>query len=611
MDPAVTQPPSSSLAIPPDATNADRLVRATRSSRATWRRLVFLSVALSAALRFAHLGLALDTHVAELHRWQDSDMAFFHAWGAQIAGGEILGREPWHPLHSWHVVVFDDAARLDPSLGDPGDRRAAEAAWNRWYGGTQYHQAPLYPMLVGATYAVVGPRPGAVFAWQALLGVASTWLVALLGTRLGGRRVGVIAGFLHAGMPIAMYFETTLLRVSLVTFIGLAATVAACAALSSEGRARTLRWAATGLLCGLAATSKPTLVLLAAGFLVGIVLRAVTRSGMHGRVAADALALVAATGLVLAPVAARNVMVGAPAASLSSVGPVTFVLSNASDVPADSPATLSEHVAPILVATNGESLPVVRETLATWPSVGSFLESRLVRLHDAIRAHERPSNTNPAHARRLSPVLALAPVGMTLLAPLGLLGLVLGAARWRRAWPLLMLVGVHLLPLVALYVVARFRAPFAVALVPFAALAVLRLIEWVRARRFGRLAASGALIVLVAWASLVSRDGDALPVRASDLALAWQLHDGPRAQALVEAGDLAAAADVIAGTLTTVDPEMRRFLAEGAHAADEADLARAIAKLSDQRATLLERAGRTADASAERARGRALRASVE
>ena len=36
------------------------------------------------------------------HRWDQSDMNFFHTWATEIAAGDWLTDRPQHPLHEWH-----------------------------------------------------------------------------------------------------------------------------------------------------------------------------------------------------------------------------------------------------------------------------------------------------------------------------------------------------------------------------------------------------------------------------------------------------------------------------------------------------------------------------
>ena len=60
---------------------------------------------------------------------------------------------------------------------------------------------PLYPLLLGALYAVTGVRLGAAQMLNVVLGTLVAVLAASLAGRLAGRRAGIAAGLLTAGFP--------------------------------------------------------------------------------------------------------------------------------------------------------------------------------------------------------------------------------------------------------------------------------------------------------------------------------------------------------------------------------------------------------------------------
>src|SRR6185295_17506466 len=93
--------------------------------------------------------------------------------------------------------------------------------------------------------------------------------------------------------------------------------------------------------------------------------------------------------------------------------------------------------------------------------------------------------------------LSMLPVTFGLIGPLALAGLVLAARRWRTVWPLYLLAAAVLAPMLAFYVLARFRLAFAAAMLPFAAYAILECVRWVEARRLTRAAALALSVALV------------------------------------------------------------------------------------------------------------------
>lgn len=569
-------------------------------------------VALAAVLRIVHAVQLAGTPVVELHRWTESDMSFFHAWGRRLAAGDWLGREPFHPLHGWHRDIAREhlathrgvRAELAGEVARRGGDATVEGVlWERWYGGVRFHQAPLQPYLIGLTYRLAGASPWAVFTWQLLLGVAATLLVALVAARAFGDVAGLLAGLLFALSPVPLHFETVLLRVPLLVVLALAFTWLLGRALDvSSGR----RWAAVGAVSGLAVLAKPTLVLLPAGAVLLLGLGAWRRhvpAGIAARAAAVTFSVAVA---MLVPAVVRNVAVGAPALSLSSVGAVTFIRANAADVPADEPALVTRHAARLMDESDGRLGAAVAPTLRTWDGVGPFLLSRLARLREVVSWQERPNNTNFAFHARYSDVLAALPVTAPVAWSLGLVGLALAVGR-PRTGPLLVTVTALLVPLLAFHVHARYRCPLQVVALPFAAWAVVRVSRWLRAgpRRSGFLAGAAVL----ALAALLAPPADAPPrIRAADLALAHSLAVGPAVEDARAAGDFQGSAALWQDLASRATDEERSLAARGqVRHEEERRLAGVLALLHEGAAEDLARAGRDDDARAHRERAVALR----
>ena len=268
------------------------------------------------------------------HRWQQSDMSFFDAWARQIATGDWLTDRALHPAPRWaleiaerHFHDFPEEARELERLAaaTPGERSPAALLWDRWYGGKQFHQEPLYPYLLAATYALLAPDVRLVFLWQMVLGVLANVLIYWLARRSFGDTVGALAGAMAVLYAPLMYYELILLREAPLTFAALACVAAVSWALDGD---RAARWIAAGAVIGATTLLKSTTLL----FLLGVMamlcwLR--RRSPAQLARALGGLSLGAAC--LLAPTVARNLAVGCPALALSSVGPVGFIIANAED----------------------------------------------------------------------------------------------------------------------------------------------------------------------------------------------------------------------------------------------------------------------------------------
>jgi 4-amino-4-deoxy-L-arabinose transferase-like glycosyltransferase len=179
------------------------------------------------------------------------------------------------------------------------DAQEYEAAGRRLYEqgtyGLQALRPPGYPTLIAAVYHLFGESLLALRLVEAVLAVVSVALIGLIGTRVFGRRAGLIAGALAALHPVlaflpsTQYSESTLV---LVITLGLAATFAA---LGQGGR---WRWLIAGLLLGVATLVRANTIGLFPGLALGLVLA--LRRARRG-VLAPALVFGLGLGLAIAP----------------------------------------------------------------------------------------------------------------------------------------------------------------------------------------------------------------------------------------------------------------------------------------------------------------------
>lgn len=163
-------------------------------------------------------------------------------------------------------------------------------------------KAPVYPALLGALYALVGPAPDRALVLQTLLlaplTILATWQ---LGRRLAGPAVGVVAAFGVALYPGAWQYDVRLYSESVSTPL----TTATLAVLVAAASRRS--WALVGGLVGVGVLVRPSSVLL----LAGVAVVAWARHGPRGGTA-RLLAVVAIAVAVVAPWSVRNALLPGP-----------------------------------------------------------------------------------------------------------------------------------------------------------------------------------------------------------------------------------------------------------------------------------------------------------
>ncbi len=485
---------------------------------ASHRALVALGiVALSVLVRVSYF---VDIHRGPLvwqHRWGDTDMHFYDLWARSLAAGNWLMDKPldpevgWHQHVRWHeriaeayskkfpekaAALLDEAVhRSDGQAGDEASRKPSRVLWDHWYGLKHFHQGPLYPYLVALTYRIVSPDVRWVFAWQLVLGVVTNALIYLVGRRYFGDAVGALAGLLAVLSGPLLFYEMVLLRTTPITFSGILLVYVVSRAIDK----RTWPWwLFVGVVFGLSFVLKTTVAIFGLGLLC---LLAYQERRAPKALCHPLLAMAIGVAVCLAPAVGRNVYVGAPPLSLSSVGALAFVCANVEDYrPEHGFFVDSKHLPSILAKTDCRFSPAVVETLKTHPNVWSYIGQTWQKFASIWHWFEKPNNANFYFYRLHSATLRCLPVTFWVLAPLGIVGLFLGARRLLSVGPLYILVLSTLAPLTIFYMLSRFRVPLAVALIPFAALTLVRLTEWISTRQVARsLSLVIALLLVGLW----------------------------------------------------------------------------------------------------------------
>ena len=145
---------------------------------------------------------------------------------------------------------------LDAALNDSWARAIASG---RPFGhdGPFYH-SPGYAYVLGALYKIAGPHPMAAIVVQSVLGVGTVVLTALLGRRVFGDRVGIVAGLLVLASAPFYFFEVKLLDATLSTLLG---TLAVFMALHRRDKGAAVHAFLAGVAGGLLGVVRANLLL--------------------------------------------------------------------------------------------------------------------------------------------------------------------------------------------------------------------------------------------------------------------------------------------------------------------------------------------------------------
>jgi len=418
------------------------------------------------------------------------------------------------------------------------------------------------------------------------VGVLTTMLIWSLARRHFGDAAGAWAGALALLCAPLMFYEALLLRDSLVAFAGLAIVWLAERALES-GRARS--FAALGVALGLACLLKSSLLVLALGIASGLAVFEARR-----RTVRAVAWLLAGCAIAIAPLVVRNVEVGAPAVSLASSGPLTFLTSNDAGARPDMGFGIDvPRLTQFLAGADG-SWRAALSAVGGRQDVSSFAALLWRKWDRAWHWFEIPNNEDLYYLEMQAPVLAWMPVTFWLCAPLALTGLALAAMRRRKPWTLFALVASTSATLVAFYVLGRFRVALVAAALPFAGLACAELAAALRSARFARGAAIAAAVVLLGLWTGRPLANDQLLIRTPDWILAWSVEYQDRVYGALDGKDPARAGADYQEFFARYEPSAAQILAS-----NDPQLALELADMHAECAQILRAAGRTDAAALE------------
>jgi len=396
---------------------------------------------------------------------------------------------------------------------------AQRIAGGDWLGSEGFYQAPLYPYVLAVGFTAFGESVWTIRLLQAVWGALACGFVCVGAGRLFGRRVGITAGWMLAMYAPAVYFDGIVQKASLTGLL-VCALVAAIA-----WTARTPAWyalTATGLLAGLLSITRENAMVWIAVLAVwawrlpnaNCQLPIATRRHVAPTTATCVLILGAA--LVLFPVALRNRWVsGEWSVSTFQAGP-NFYIGNHRGADGRYRPLVRGHETPAFERRDATALaqqatgrPLSQREVSrywmgkAWAEIrgdwAGWLKLMGRKVLIVINRYEIADAESYYVYRESSMVLwALGGVWhFGVLLPLAAIGLMATWSERRRLWVLQGMMATMAAAVASFYVLARYRYPIALLLVPFAAAGVVHLWDAWKRRDYVRCGAP-ALVALLA-----------------------------------------------------------------------------------------------------------------
>ncbi len=453
-----------------------------------------------AGIRISYFNSITHSPLYSCYSIDETDNKFFDDWGKYL-NHDWLNSKPMHPYHYWHKLYADQYLKQHPeklqeilaanpvrdSTFDPG-----KSLWTEWYVGTRYHQEPLYPYTLAVLYHFHIDEVKAMIILQLMLGVLSGIIIFLIARKCFGATAAVLTGIFYLFCTILMYNEAILLRTSWVVFLTVLVVYATDRAFSYQ---KPRAFFIAGLSIGFAYLMQSTFILYLAGALAIMLFTSRQKWGPYIK---NSGLLIGGFFIMFAPVIIRNIIVGAPAFSISSVGVADIIACNVygtESISVWTPSPLKE--AEILGQTYNSFGNALITTLKTHPSVFSYFSLEFEKLKAAWSGIEFPNNENYYFYKQNIPVLDLGIIDFFLLAPLGLAGLIFCIYNRKKYYALYLAVAIQFIVLLAAFVLARFRAPLVILSLPLSAYAILECINIRHSKKPVTFMKVGVVVLLV------------------------------------------------------------------------------------------------------------------
>ncbi len=259
-----------------------------RPSTPAFVAVVIGLLVLATALRVPGLGAGLpySSYIDEGH--------YLHPTAHMIADGTYHGGDYQNPYE--HPSLPYDAIALSAELYRLTGDTAIES------GAVATDETPYYDLMQPSELILIGRLVILAFS------VGTVLLTVLLGTRLTGRRGGIIAGVLVAFLPVLVSRSAIVTADPVVTFFTTASVLAACvlAGTAATSRRLLIGAAAAGALAGMAFTSKYPAGAVVLVVLAVIALRRDLPGAARARLAGAALGAAVVAAVVTMPALVLN-----------------------------------------------------------------------------------------------------------------------------------------------------------------------------------------------------------------------------------------------------------------------------------------------------------------
>jgi Dolichyl-phosphate-mannose-protein mannosyltransferase len=433
--------------------------------RTNYRKVLITIVVLSIIIKGIFFYQATqNAPVFKFHEWNQCDMNFFNLWAEKISEGDILLENPLHPNHIWEIKTANYyfahnpekyAEYIKKNNGVKDTVALSQLLWNHWFQEKTYQQEPLYAYIVAIIYKIFGQDVRWVFLFQMLLGIGINVLVL----KIGNHYFGHLSGFISA--LLVTFCDLVLIRSTLTIFLTLITLYSLIKTLQNKDF---LSYFSFGTLSCFSFLNQSYTLLF---FVIGLMILFYNHpSVFKQKIVFGAMALLGFS-IMLSPLIFRNYKVGAPLMSIAGHGAVVFITGNQKGVVPTQIFIVKEDIASsILAKTDAQMLPSIIESIKSHDNIWDYLGLIIGKFFAIFHWVEIHNNINYYFYQQLTPILQWTCVTNFIIAPFGLIGLVLAFKKYQfKLLPLYAMFFVCFFPMLIGLVFGRFRVNLLVILI--------------------------------------------------------------------------------------------------------------------------------------------------
>lgn len=411
--------------------------------------------------------------------------------------------------------------------------RSMEIARGDWLGEEPFWQPPVYPYLLAVIHRAFGENFYVIRLLQSVIASFSCVLVYLIGRRIFGRSVGLIAALMVSGYGVLIYFDGEFLPTSLAVLLNLVSMLMLLRAVESPG---VRRWLLSGIVLGLSAITVAN-VLVFVPFTIAWIWIVFRNSGerSQGSAVTDGvkrttwvISFCLGVFMIISVVTVRNYVVGEDLVFISYNAGLNFYIGNNPDydrtvgirpgrdwveltgMPSDEGIEKPSLTSRFFLS---KAWTFIRESPA------DYVRLLLKKLYLFWNGDEIKRNQDIYFSRSYSSLLSVLlwkkgiafPFG--LLGPLALTGILLCLKRWREVFLPLTFVLSYTTSVVLFFICSRYRVPVLPFLALFAAYTLWWWMQRLRAKEYRHLLSALPFLGLTIGANLnvgaMNMEGDA------------------------------------------------------------------------------------------------------